>query len=73
MIIGRQSVVAQTPSILLNLIPSTIPYLPWQDVAVAPLTFIPRVLCLSNPSTLIWGLGSQSRSLADERQTAHPR
>jgi hypothetical protein len=49
LLIQRQTVTAQTPSILLNLIPSTIPYLPWQDMAVAPITFIPRVIWPSKP------------------------
>lgn len=47
--IDRQSVIAQTPSILMNSIPSTFPFLPWQDLAVAPLTFIPRVFWPSKP------------------------
>jgi hypothetical protein len=50
LIIGRQTVIAQTPSILLNLIPDTIPYLPRQDLMVAPITFIPRVLWPSKPA-----------------------
>ena len=49
MIIDRQSLIAQTPAILLEIIPDTQPYLPWQEVAVAPITFIPRVIWPSKP------------------------
>jgi len=49
LIIGRQTVIAQTPSIVLNLIPDTIPYLPLQEVLVAPISFIPRVIWPSKP------------------------
>ena len=49
LIVGRQTVIAQTPSILIRLIPGVIPYLPWQELAVAPLTSIPRVIWSSKP------------------------
>jgi hypothetical protein len=50
LVIGRQTTIAQTPSILLSLVPSAVPYLPLQELAVAPITFIPRVLWPSKPA-----------------------
>lgn len=50
LIIERQTVVAQTPAILLKLIPSTIPYLPAQDLLEAPIAFIPRAIWPSKPA-----------------------
>ena len=49
LLIVRQTVIAQTPSILMNSIPSTYPYLPWQELALVPFTFIPRVFWPSKP------------------------
>jgi len=49
LMIQRQTATAQTPAILLYLIPETLPYLPWQELAVAPITFIPRVIWPSKP------------------------
>jgi hypothetical protein len=49
LLVSRQAYTAQTPSLLMYLIPDTIPYLPWQELAVAPLTFIPRIIWPSKP------------------------
>jgi hypothetical protein len=49
LMVVRQSEIAQTPALIMYKTPDMIPYLSWQDLAVAPLTFIPRVVWPSKP------------------------
>ena len=45
----RQSLVAQTPTIIMNYTPSIIPYRPVSELLITPLTVIPRILWPDKP------------------------